>query len=827
MGFSKFQRRQRPPAPSLGTKAQTLHSLAPVLRHAAVLPSYFFDVQGWQANPRQQLASIQKQFGTQRLIIRSSTLLEDSVHSSYAGAFRSELNVDGASPPAIIDAVERVIRSYGIKPHGDRGRPRPQPTSPPLGDQVLVQPMLEDIAVSGVMMTHTLNDGAPYYVIHYDDESGKTDTVTGGTCINKTVLLHHQVSPEMITSPRVAQWVGMVRELEGLFPQTPLDIEFAQDKNGQLYLLQVRPMAANRHWNRLLQQEISACQARIQVLMQEQSKVRPGLLGARTMFGDMTDWNPAEMIGSSPRPLAASLYRYLITDTTWREARAQMGYRHPVGESLMVLIGGRPYIDIRNSLNSFLPAALDESIGEKLVNAWLDRLDQHPELHDKVEFEIAHTVLDLDFEDLFAQRYPDLLTPEELETFQTCLKDLTRQCLDISATGTLQQALRTVEDLAERQQNETHLLLIQHSTTDLIYAIRRLLEDCRKNGTEPFAIIARHAFIAESLLRSAVRCSAFSEERLTEWKRSLETLTTEMSRDLAYMQSGKLPAKSFLDKYGHLRPGTYDILSVRYDQRNDLFCPEGAQTTEAPVSSVQPPFQLSREESRILHQCLQKSGLEGLTPGEFLTYCRRAIVGREYAKFVFTRSLSMVLEYFAAWGERLQLSREEVSYLTVPAVLDTLTHPILSDPYTCFKQLCEQGQSAMALTRALRFTYLIRDVRDLYVIPLHRSAPTFVTHQSIEGEIVLLSTQETNPVDLRGKIVCIENADPGFDWIFTRGIAGLVTQYGGSNSHMAIRCTEFQIPAAIGCGEQTFEHLIRCKRMELLCGDKIVRPLYG
>ena len=51
------------------------------------------------------------------------------------------------------------------------------------------------------------------------------------------------------------------------------------------------------------------------------------------------------------------------------------------------------------------------------------------------------------------------------------------------------------------------------------------------------------------------------------------------------------------------------------------------------------------------------------------------------------------------------------------------------------------------------------------------------------------------------------NADPGFDWIFCHGIAGLITQYGGANSHMAIRCAELGIPAAIGIGSKLYEGL--------------------
>ena len=70
----------------------------------------------------------------------------------------------------------------------------------------------------------------------------------------------------------------------------------------------------------------------------------------------------------------------------------------------------------------------------------------------------------------------------------------------------------------------------------------------------------------------------------------------------------------------------------------------------------------------------------------------------------------------------------------------------------------------------------------------------------------------------------IENADPGFDWIFGHKIKGLVTKYGGVNSHMAIRCAELEIPAAIGCGEKKFESL---KEFKLICLDCSSSSIYN
>ena len=76
------------------------------------------------------------------------------------------------------------------------------------------------------------------------------------------------------------------------------------------------------------------------------------------------------------------------------------------------------------------------------------------------------------------------------------------------------------------------------------------------------------------------------------------------------------------------------------------------------------------------------------------------------------------------------------------------------------------------------------------------------------------------------QIVLIENADPGFDWLFTKNISGLITKYGGVASHMAIRCAEFNIPAAIGCGEQRYETLIDAKKIIIDASIELVNPVF-
>ena len=50
----------------------------------------------------------------------------------------------------------------------------------------------------------------------------------------------------------------------------------------------------------------------------------------------MSDWNPAEMIGSIANILSISLYEELITDSIWAKQRERYGYKFVRSNPLMV-----------------------------------------------------------------------------------------------------------------------------------------------------------------------------------------------------------------------------------------------------------------------------------------------------------------------------------------------------------------------------------------------------------------------------------------------------------------------------------------------------------
>lgn len=110
---------------------------------------------------------------------------------------------------------------------------------------------------------------------------------------------------------------------------------------------------------------------------------------------------------------------------------------------------------------------------------------------------------------------------------------------------------------------------------------------------------------------------------------------------------------------------------------------------------------------------------------------------------------------------------------------------------------------------------VITDERDIDFIPVAEARPNFITARHIEGEVIVL--EDEPDADIRDKIVAIPKADPGYEWIFTKGIKGFITKYGGVASHMAIRCAEFEIPAAIGCGEKIYDYVTSTSYLDMDC----------
>jgi len=792
------QEKQHPFA--FGTKAETLGRIAQSVTRCHVPDFIFFTVAEWQADRRIILDRVATRFAGGLVIIRSSASDEDGGNSALAGEYESIPEIDPCELTDLRKAIEHVISSY-----------RKHVPSVDPNDQVIVQRMIDNVLMGGVLFTRDLNTGAPYYAINYDDETGRTDTVTSGGEYSNRTLYVHKSARNALRSPRFQALISAVVEIEELIDGEALDIEFAVDENLTVNLFQVRRITSHANWNLNVTGAVDRATAEIQAAVRGKFSSKPGIFGRRSVFGQMPDWNPAEIIGRIPRALALSLYRHLITDRVWREARRNMGYHEPTDEALLVSFGGQPYIDARLSFHSFLPKTLPAPTCHKLVDAWLDRLVANPQLHDKVEFDVAITSFAFDFDERVAGQIPDVLDAAGLADFRSASREQTGALIR-GEISPIRDELEKIEQLAAQ--------LDQMEYDDGKSDLRHMLELCIELGTRPFSVLARHGFIAQSLLRSLGTRGVFSDLEVTLFMRSIQTVAGEFADDTRRVGLGEIDRELFFARYGHLRPGTYDILSARYDQRDDLLGETAPPAGSVPSSEFTP----TAEQIMQIGDLLQSESLE-IRPEDLIDYIREATTAREYAKFVFTRGLSDALEMIAAWGEKIGLSRDELSHLEVDVLLSEMEAEREDDRTRILKSAAASGCERHQTTQALRLPQLLFDEEGVHVIPFQLSEPNFITHQVVRGHCIKLGRHDGVPDSMAGGVVLIENADPGFDWIFAHRIGGLVTKFGGTNSHMAIRCAEFGIPAAIGCGEQIFERVSTANAVEINCAEGHIRPI--
>ena len=186
----------------------------------------------------------------------------------------------------------------------------------------------------------------------------------------------------------------------------------------------------------------------------------------------------------------------------------------------------------------------------------------------------------------------------------------------------------------------------------------------------------------------------------------------------------------------------------------------------------------------------------------------------------FTRSLSDALALLTELGASFGLSRDDLSYADI-AILDSLVASA-GNVGESLRRSIEAGRALHAETCQIALPPLIADAESVWAFELPQTQPNFVTQGSVEAAIC---GADSGPEALRDRIVFIPNADPGFDWIFAHGIKGLVTAFGGVNSHMAIRAGECGIPAIIGCGEQLFNTWRTAKRLKIDCANQRVEIL--
>ena len=115
-------------------------------------------------------------------------------------------------------------------------------------------------------------------------------------------------------------------------------------------------------------------------------------------------------------------------------------------------------------------------------------------------------------------------------------------------------------------------------------------------------------------------------------------------------------------KSRHLRPGSYDITAPAYCHAEDFFA-NTHRRGDAP--KVDESWTLTTTERQAIEEVLATDECPFASPDQLFDYVEAATRAREYSKFVFQRALFFILEQIAEFGQRHDITRQELALLEV------------------------------------------------------------------------------------------------------------------------------------------------------------------
>ena len=207
-----------------------------------------------------------------------------------------------------------------------------------------------------------------------------------------------------------------------------------------------------------------------------------------------------------------------------------------------------------------------------------------------------------------------------------------------------------------------------------------------------------------------------------------------------------------------------------------------------------------------------------MTVSDLKIFLSDAINWREESKYIFTKGLSFILDLIKKSNPHELFDDQLIHFLKIEEILSLLEGETSFDVLT---EIIKRRKRLYDVNRRIELPEIIKNPSDFDYFDMQQHEINFIGDSSVTGELIELNVG-SNGVGIEGKIVLIESADPGYDWIFGHTISGLITEYGGSNSHMAIRAAEYRIPAAIGIGRKAKEEIRMHSKVTIDCENKIL-----
>ena len=191
---------------------------------------------------------------------------------------------------------------------------------------------------------------------------------------------------------------------------------------------------------------------------------------------------------------------------------------------------------------------------------------------------------------------------------------------------------------------------------------------------------------------------------MQNFMRSINTIASDIIKDK------KLPKKKFCEKYGHLRPNTYDILSQNYKENYKSLFAGNDLKIRKPIN-----FNISHSSKLKLDKFLS-SNFKNYNVSSFLSTLKKAIEYREYSKFVFTKNIDMIFNELKYLSKRFNIKIKDLSNLNIKVVKELYYNLNNRDIKNILIQDIKKNIKDFEINRLIELPQVIIDTKDIYFL---------------------------------------------------------------------------------------------------------------
>jgi pyruvate,water dikinase len=678
-----------------------------------------------------------------RYAVRSSANLEDGLGRSFAGQFKSVLNVHGLD--GILQAIWSIwasAHSQGVATYLEKMGLRPTD----LKMAVIIQAMVDPV-VSGVAFSKNPLTGMDETIVEAVKGSGELlvqDGVTPARWIHKWGAWITEPETDTIGLELVAQVVQEAKAIATAY-RRPVDLEWVFDGDA-VYWVQLREITATD----------------VNVYSNHISKeVFPGIIKPLVWSVNVPVVNGAwvklirELIGSNdidPNSLAkAFYYRAYFNMGVLGQVFERLGMPRETLELLMgIEIGGpdkpsfKPSRKIYRLLPRLLRVAGAKSRFAHQIEAYLPKAKQQFRAVrttpvDALSERELLTAIDGLFPLVQEAAYYNIVTPLLMQIYNKVLK------AQLSRFGVDYQAVDLTGDLQELKQFEPHVHL------DLLHQRYLGLDE------------ETRAHISENSYDEFQQLSGVS------------TLQREFER--------------FIDQFGHLSDSGNDFSEVPWRENPDLIL--------RMMTDYTAPGDAAADKVRFEELAIPAARKLVLRP--IHGRARQFKLHREAVSSLYTYGYGLFRDYFRALGDRFVergviLAQEDIFYLQFEEVRCIVSGQDAQD----YVARIDRRKSEMEQYRDIVPPSIIYGDEALPIQPTTASGlkGTPTSRGYYTGSVCVVQGIRDFAKLKNGDVLVIPFSDVGWTPLFTRAGA-VIAESGGILSHSSIVAREYQIPAVV------------------------------